>query len=61
MGASSSKGDRDKVVCLNCDKKTQKEPPAAASTGNDCRESYDIVSKCMDQHKGQGECNLKPL
>lgn len=69
MGASSSKGDREKdvcvdspehtkegarVLCLDCDRKTQKAPPAAASTSNDCRDSYESVSNCMDQNRGQG-------
>jgi len=49
---SEQKGD---VVCEECDRKTQKELPAAStsSEGMPCQEAYSAVTKCMAKHNGQ--------
>ena len=48
--------EKGKVVCEDCDKKTQKELPegsAVASEGMPCQTAYARVTKCMAEHKGQ--------
>lgn len=55
MGNSASK-QTEAVVCIDCDKKTQKDLPdsgSSASTGSPCEESYVEVTSCMDANKGQ--------
>ena len=54
MGSSASK-ETDEKVCIDCDKKTQKDLPtddsSAASKGNPCEEVYARVgklAKCVD-------------
>lgn len=44
---------QDKIVCENCDKKTQKELPASSSDQMSCHEAYAAVSKCMKKNNGQ--------
>lgn len=47
---------KDEPVCIQCDKKNQKELPendAASSEGMPCAESYLKVSECMTQNEGQ--------
>lgn len=55
MGVSASK--QREVVCVDCDKKTQKDLPAdhssSASKGSPCEEPYARVAACMDANKGQ--------
>ena len=55
MGASSSK--QHEAVCINCDKKTQRDLPddnnSSASKGNPCEISYVNVTACMDENNGQ--------
>ncbi|KAL7505950.1 hypothetical protein ACHAXN_003327 [Cyclotella atomus] len=55
MGASASK--QKDVVCIDCDRKTQKDLPddnsSSASKGNPCEESYIKVTRCMDTNRGQ--------
>lgn len=45
--------EQDKIVCENCDKKTQKELPSASSYGMPCQEAYAAVTKCMKENNGQ--------
>eukprot|EP00550_Attheya_septentrionalis_P006734 CAMPEP_0198292900 /NCGR_PEP_ID=MMETSP1449-20131203/14615_1 /TAXON_ID=420275 /ORGANISM="Attheya septentrionalis, Strain CCMP2084" /LENGTH=74 /DNA_ID=CAMNT_0043992251 /DNA_START=181 /DNA_END=405 /DNA_ORIENTATION=+ len=43
-------------ICLDCDRKTQKELPSentVASDGMDCASSYKAVTECMSKHNGQ--------
>ena len=53
MGASASK--HKEVVCIDCDKKTQKDLPDdnSSSASNDCKDSYVKVTTCMDANNGQ--------
>ncbi|KAL7462391.1 hypothetical protein ACHAXS_002765 [Conticribra weissflogii] len=55
MGASTSKQQME-VVCVDCDKKTQKDLPqddSTAAKGMPCEETYLRVIKCMEEKKGQ--------
>ena len=48
--------DKSKVVCVDCDKKTQKDLPnqtASASKGQPCALSYQTVTECMETNQGQ--------
>ena len=51
----TSEGKVERVVCENCDKKTQKALPGSsiASEGKSCGEAYRRVSECMERNKGQ--------
>ena len=45
-----------KVICIDCDKKTQKELPAndrTSSSGQPCETWYQAVATCMNTHHGQ--------
>mmetsp|Transcript_764 Transcript_764/g.1381 ORF Transcript_764/g.1381 Transcript_764/m.1381 type:complete len:80 (-) Transcript_764:321-560(-) len=58
MGSSASKQTTEnEVVCIDCDKKTQKDLPSnkssSASEGMPCEEVYAKVVACMDKHQGQ--------
>ena len=53
---STSKTQVDEVVCLDCDKKNQKDLPAAdpvSQKGRPCAVIYESVTKCMNKNKGQ--------
>jgi len=57
MGASNSK--QSEPICLDCDKKTQKDLPSdnTSSASNDCKNEYAKVTACMTEYKGQiGPC-----
>mmetsp|Transcript_16228 Transcript_16228/g.34297 ORF Transcript_16228/g.34297 Transcript_16228/m.34297 type:complete len:81 (-) Transcript_16228:315-557(-) len=63
MGSSASKQAEAKsgVVCIDCDKKSQKDLPfddsSSASAGMACEKVYAKVVACMDKHEGQiGPC-----
>ncbi len=48
--------DDDKIICIECDKKTQKDLPATdsvSSKGMPCEDEYSQVSKCMKDNEGQ--------
>lgn len=52
----SDKTDDDEVICLDCDKKNQKDLPADDSVsqkGQPCAGIYEKVTACMHQHQGQ--------
>ena len=56
MGASQSKSQKKEVICIDCDKITQKDLPASdglSSEGMPCEEIYKKVEQCMDEHQGQ--------
>eukprot|EP00537_Pseudo-nitzschia_pungens_P010825 CAMPEP_0172386534 /NCGR_PEP_ID=MMETSP1061-20121228/4041_1 /TAXON_ID=37318 /ORGANISM="Pseudo-nitzschia pungens, Strain cf. pungens" /LENGTH=92 /DNA_ID=CAMNT_0013115921 /DNA_START=216 /DNA_END=494 /DNA_ORIENTATION=- len=69
MGNASSKSDSNNSdsnsnnsdneaapVCLDCDKKHQKDLPAddpVSQTGQPCASSYEAVTACMSRHEGQ--------
>lgn len=58
MGISASKQQQtdDTVVCIDCDRKTQKDLPSSdglSSEGMPCDNIYANVVACMDEHKGQ--------
>ncbi|KAL9191507.1 hypothetical protein ACHAXT_001213 [Thalassiosira profunda] len=56
MGSSASKPTEKEVVCIDCDRKTQKDLPAddrASGEGMPCEEIYARVESCMDKHQGQ--------
>ena len=58
MGASNSK-QHSEPICIDCDKKTQKDLPSdnSSSASNDCKDEYARVTACMSEHKGQiGPC-----
>lgn len=51
-----SKIEDEKVVCLECDKKTQKDLPSddkLSSAGMPCEIEYSMVTKCMRENAGQ--------
>lgn len=55
MGASQSKSQKKEVICIDCDKGTQKDLPASdglSSEGMACEEIYAKVGKCMDENRG---------
>ena len=57
MGASQSKSQKKEVICIDCDKTTQKDLPESdglSSEGMPCEEIYKKVEQCMDEHQGQG-------
>ena len=57
MGASQSKSQKKEVICIDCDKSTQKDLPVSdglSSEGMPCEEIYKKVEQCMDKHQGQG-------
>jgi len=51
---------REETICLDCDKKTQKELPegeSTSSTGAPCQELYKAVTACVSRYSGQiGPC-----
>jgi len=54
--SSSKDNDDDNVICLDCDKKNQKDLPADDSVsqkGQPCADIYESVTDCMGQNKGQ--------
>eukprot|EP01082_Thalassiosira_pseudonana_P010940 g9951.t1 g9951 contig4:935170-935577(-) len=58
MGASVSKRESKDVVCVDCDKKTQKDLPSdkqlsSACDGMPCELLYKAVVDCMDENNGQ--------
>ena len=58
MGASQSKSQKKEVICIDCDKITQKDLPASdglSSEGMPCEEIYKKVEQCMDLHQGQSK------
>jgi len=52
---NNNKSQPQKVVCENCDKKTQKPAPeeSIVSEGMTCSEAYKAVSACMTKNDGQ--------
>jgi hypothetical protein len=55
IGSEKTNND-DEVICLDCDKKNQKDLPADDSVsqkGQPCAAIYETVTECMGQHKGQ--------
>jgi len=69
MGSSTSKQqteeeakekeDEEVVVCVDCDKKTQKDLPSdnSSAASTDCKEQYARVVTCMDkQYKRVAQC-----
>ena len=58
MGASQSKSQKKEVICIDCDKITQKDLTASdglSSEGMPCEEIYKKVEQCMDLHQGQSK------
>ena len=52
----SSKSQDEEVVCLDCDKKNQKDLPAddpVSQRGQPCADIYERVTDCMNSNKGQ--------
>lgn len=52
----TSKRQDDEVICLDCDKKNQKDLPAddpVSQKGQPCAEIYETVTDCMGRNKGQ--------
>lgn len=43
--------EKEKIVCEECDKRTQKDHPEQEAMK--CETSYKQVTECMAQHKGQ--------
>ena len=46
----------EEVVCLDCDKKNQKDLPAddpVSQKGQPCARIYELVTECMNNNKGQ--------
>jgi hypothetical protein len=59
MGASNSKQQQSEPICIDCDKKTQKDLPSdnSSSASNDCKDEYAKVTACMSEYNGQiGPC-----
>lgn len=69
MGSSTSKQQTEEeakeekqdevVVCVDCDKKTQKDLPSdnSSAASTDCKEVYAQVVACMDkQYKRVAQC-----
>jgi len=48
---------KEKKICLDCDKSTQKDLPSESSTssssGMPCEHIYESVTICMNRHAGQ--------
>lgn len=52
----SATKEESEVVCIECDKKTQKALPsndALSSEGMPCEKEYALVSSCMKEKSGQ--------
>jgi hypothetical protein len=50
------KKQQEEVICIDCDKKTQKDLPTAdslSSKGKACENEYTIVAACMTENEGQ--------
>jgi hypothetical protein len=50
------KRQEEEPICIQCDKKNQKDLPAndtASSQGMPCEQSYLKVRECMNQNEGQ--------
>ena len=48
--------EEDDVVCIDCDKRTQKDLPSndtTSSSGMKCEQIYEKVASCMTQNDGQ--------
>ena len=46
----------ERVVCIDCDKKNQKDLPSndnLSSEGMPCEVEYSLVSQCMNENHGQ--------
>mmetsp|Transcript_6866 Transcript_6866/g.13942 ORF Transcript_6866/g.13942 Transcript_6866/m.13942 type:complete len:100 (-) Transcript_6866:1554-1853(-) len=53
---NSDSGGDDGVICLDCDKKNQKDLPTddpVSQKGQPCAGVYQTVSDCMTKHEGQ--------
>mmetsp|Transcript_26353 Transcript_26353/g.54003 ORF Transcript_26353/g.54003 Transcript_26353/m.54003 type:complete len:91 (-) Transcript_26353:471-743(-) len=48
-------GTAEKIVCVDCDRKTQKELPdvSSSSAGMPCEDVYAAVAECTKEHAGQ--------
>lgn len=56
IGTSPDTSNDDEVICLDCDKKNQKDLPAGdpvSDEGQPCAAIYEKVTECMNEHKGQ--------
>ena len=54
--SESSNNDNDEIICIECDKKTQKDLPSndsVSSKGMACEVEYSVVSNCMRENSGQ--------
>ena len=58
----SATKEQSEIVCVECDKKTQKDLPsndAVSSEGMPCEKEYAIVSSCMKKNSGQvSSCSI---
>ena len=56
----ANKEDEEEPICVDCDKKTQKELPsddATSTEGAPCQAAYKDVTDCMSKNNGQiGPC-----
>ena len=55
-GSNSSNSDEEEVICLDCDKKNQKDLPSddpVSQEGQPCGRIYEKVTICMNQNQGQ--------
>jgi hypothetical protein len=55
-GSENGGGGDDEVICLDCDKKNQKDLPSddpVSQTGQPCANIYEKVTDCMSKHQGQ--------
>lgn len=56
MASSTGEESREEVVCIDCDKKNQKDLPSSdgiSSKGMACEIEYTLVSSCMRNNSGQ--------
>ena len=58
-GANSKQQQQSEPICIDCDKKTQKDLPSdnSSSASKECQDEYAKVTACMSEYKGQiGPC-----